>query len=62
MKLALAAALVLVPVCAHAHHGGEVDLIRQAGVAIDLGWPIIATVVAGFGAIVRDWLRGRKDK
>lgn len=58
MKHVLAAvALVAVaaPSVAHAHHGGEAELVRQAAMTLDLGWPILAAVGLGFVAQVRSF-------
>jgi hypothetical protein len=54
VKMALTVACVLVPTMAHAHHE---EIVRQAAVTFDLGWPILAVVAGAIVAQVRSWLR-----
>jgi hypothetical protein len=55
MKYALAAAaIVLAAGEAHAHHE---EIVRQAAITIDLGWPIVVTVAGAMVAYLKAALR-----
>ena len=53
-RLLLTAAIVGLPAVAEAHHE---EIVRQAVVTLDLGWPILVAVGGAIVAYLRDAIR-----